>query len=118
AGIAAQPNTEPNDVKLTKIGENFRKLLGLTVRQGRLTAKGTGAANVMGEYNRRSATIRMRIWSDLSTLVHEGGHALNDMMAQPLNDFVQRNRKQIQKIGHTYYAVDLTQAPAATADRE
>jgi len=109
------PAADTADVKLTAISANFTKLLNLTVRHGRLVSKG---GNTMGEYNRKSTTIRLRVWSDLSTLVHEGGHAINDMMAAPLNAFVQRNAAEIMRIGVSLYAGDLSNANAATRQRE
>jgi len=109
-----QPNVG-DDVKLTQISRDFTKLLDLTVRHGRLVSKG---GNTMGEYNRKTATIRLRVWSDLSTLVHEGGHALNDAMAAPLDAFVQRNVAEIMRIGVSLYAGDLSSASPQTRQRE
>lgn len=109
-----QPNVG-DDVKLTQISRDFTKLLDLTVRHGRLVTKG---GNTMGEYNRKTATIRLRVWSDLSTLVHEGGHALNDAMAAPLDAFVQRNVAEIMRIGVSLYAGDLSNASPQTRQRE
>src|SRR5690606_7708712 len=97
------------------IAANFRTLLKLTVRHGRLTSKG---GDVMGEYNRRQATVRLRTWTDLSTLVHEGGHALNDSMAAPLDALVNANRGQFSKIANSLYAGDLSNAPIETVLRE
>lgn len=109
----AQPNQE--DVRLSAISSNFVKVLGLTARHGRLAARDS---RVMGEYNRRTAAIRLRTWTDLSTLVHEGGHALNDSMSAPMNAFVQANLLQVKTIARTYYAGDLTNAPDETVRRE
>lgn len=109
----AQPNQE--DVRLSAISSNFVKVLGLTARHGRLAAKDS---NVMGEYNRRTAAIRLRTWTDLSTLVHEGGHALNDSMSAPMNAFVQANITEINAIAHKFYAGDLSKATGETVRRE
>jgi hypothetical protein len=109
------PAPAPNeDVRLSKISSNFVKLLDLTARHGRLA----GSREVMGEYHRRSATIRMRTWTDFSTLVHEGGHAINDSMAAPLNAFVSRHVQQIATIARTFYAGDLSKATSETIRRE
>ena len=108
----ALPNQE--DVRLSKISSNFVKVLDLTARHGRLATKGSAT---MGEYNRRTATIRLRTWTDFSTLVHEGGHALNDSMAAPLDAFVQRNQGDIIRASKLY-AGDLSQAPITTVRRE
>lgn len=111
-----QPATpvEAEDLNLRRISDNFIRLLNLTARQGRLV----GGQNVFGEYNRRQATVRLRSWGDLSTVVHEGGHAINDAMAKPLNDFVSRNAADITKIALKFYTADLSKAPAHTQLRE
>lgn len=114
-GVPATPQAEKSDVRLTKIASNLVKALNLTARHGRLVAKDS---NVMGEFNRRTGVIRLRTWGDLSTLAHEAGHALNDMMAGPLDAFVNANLAQINNIAHSLYAGDLTKAPGATVRRE
>ena len=114
-GVPEQPNTEPNDVRLTAIASDLVKTLNLTVRHGRLAANN---ANVMGEFNRRTGVIRLRTWTDLSTLAHEAGHAINDQMAQDLDAFVTANLAAFNGIATTLYAVDLSQATGATKRRE
>lgn len=116
-GIAT-PSPDPGnqeDVRLSKISRDFVTLLKLTARHGRLASKGSA---VMGEYHRRAATIRLRTWTDLSTLVHEGGHAINDSMSAPMNAFVQANISEINNIAHTYYPGDLSKALGETVRRE
>lgn len=113
-GVAAKPTDEANDVKLTQISRNFVKLLNLTARHGRLV----NGKDTFGEYSKRTTVVRLRVWSDLSTLVHEGGHALNDAMAAPLNAFVDRNAPAIRKISTDYYAGDLSNAGADVQKRE
>jgi hypothetical protein len=111
------PSPDPGnqeDVRLSAISRNFVTILGLTARHGRLAARDS---SVMGEYNRRTAAIRLRTWTDFSTLVHEGGHALNDSMAAPLNAFVQRNSGEINKASKLY-AGDLSNATPETVRRE
>jgi hypothetical protein len=109
------PAVNQEDVRLSAISSNFVKVLGLTARHGRLAAKDS---TVMGEYNRRTAAIRLRTWTDLSTLVHEGGHAINDSMSAPMNAFVQSNITQINDIAHKTYAGDLSKATGETVRRE
>jgi hypothetical protein len=105
----------PEDVRLSSISRDFVKVLRLTARHGRLAARDS---SVMGEYNRRTAAIRLRTWTDLSTLVHEGGHALNDSMSAPLTAFVQANLLEIKTIARTFYVGDLTNASDETVRRE
>jgi hypothetical protein len=118
-GIPLAPNTttdpQQNDIRLTQISKNFVKALDITARAGRLAAKNK---NVMGEYHRQSAVTRLRTWTDFATLVHEGGHALNDMHAQPMDEFIDRNRGAMSKIANTLYGGDLTKAPIETILRE
>lgn len=112
------PSPDPGnqeDVRLSSISRDFVKVLRLTARHGRLAARDS---SVMGEYNRRTAAIRLRTWTDLSTLVHEGGHALNDSMSAPLTAFVQANLLEIKTIARTFYAGDLTNASDETVRRE
>jgi len=114
-GVPEQPNAEPNDVRLTAIASDLVKTLNLTVRHGRLAANN---ANVMGEFNRRTGVIRLRTWTDLSTLAHEAGHAINDQMSQELDAFVGANLAAFNGIATTLYAGDLSQATGATKRRE
>ena len=113
-GVAARPAEPPNDVRLTKIADNLSKLLNLTVRHGRLVGNNS---EVMGQFNRRTGVIRLRTWTDLSTLAHEAGHAINDQMAQPLDALVSANLAEFNKIAKIYQG-DLSQATGATKRRE
>lgn len=113
-GVAENPVIEPNDVTLTKIAGNLAKLLNLTVRHGRLV---THSKQVMGEFNRRSGVVRLRTWTDLSTLAHEAGHAINDQMAGALDAFVAAHPAEINALARLYPG-DLSQAPLATVRRE
>lgn len=113
-GVPEQPGAEPNDVRLTQIASNLTKLLNLTVRHGRLVNKG----DTMGEFNRRTGVVRLRTWTDLSTLAHEAGHAINDVMAAPLDAFVNSHLADFNAIARKLYPGDLSQATGATVRRE
>lgn len=113
-GVAARPGEAPNDVRLTKIADNLVKALNLTVRHGRLVGANS---DVMGQFNRRTGVIRLRTWTDLSTLAHEAGHAINDQMAAPLDAFVNGHMADINKIAKLYQG-DLSQATGTTVRRE
>ena len=114
AGIPSNPNATVEDTKLSQIAKNFTKMLNLTVRQGRFTLKGQ---NIMGQYSRKTSVVRLRTWDDLSTLVHEGGHALHDAMDGPLANFVKRYRGDILKASEMY-ATDISREPIAMRTRE
>ena len=110
---ATGPVTE--DTSLARISANFIKLMGITARQGRLTIRG---ADVMGQYSRRSDVVRLRAQNDLSTLAHEGGHALHDARSTLLDGFVQQNSRTFMAVGTKLYGGDLTYANKETHERE
>lgn len=118
-GIPTPPDYKPGDgdedLSLRQISKNFIKAIGLVARQGRFTLKGS---NVMGQYSRRSTVVRLRTWSDLSTLVHEAGHALHDSMSGPLDRFVKDNSRLIQRIAVKLYGGDLSKSDVQTRERE
>lgn len=109
---AADPES---DVGLSKISANFIKLMGLTARQGRFTLKGK---NILGQYSSRSTVVRLRTWNDLSTLVHEGGHALHDSMSGSLDAFAKANETLLMKVADDHYGASLGGAPKRTHIRE
>lgn len=119
-GVPERPNAVPgeggeNDINLARMSRNFVRLLNLTARQGRLTLKGS---QIMGQYSRRSAVVRLRTWGDLSTLVHEGAHAFHDSMSPVLKAFVDKNASDFMDVGTQLYAGDLTYVPKETHVRE
>jgi hypothetical protein len=115
AGIPEQPYDEPSDVRLTRLAALLVKTLDITARHGRLTARDS---KVMGEYNRRTAVTRLRTWTDLSTLAHEAGHAINDSMAQALDTFIGANLSTVNKIAKLYPGYDQIKGTPATVRRE
>lgn len=120
AGVPERPSATPgvdgeNDINLSRMSRNFVRLLNLTARQGRLTLKGS---QIMGQYSRRSAVVRLRTWGDLSTLVHEGAHAFHDSMSPLLKAFVDRNANDFMDVGTQLYAGDLTYVPKDQHVRE
>lgn len=101
-----------SDLNLAKISKNFVDALDLTVRQGRLTIKG---ADVMGQYSRKQDVVRLRTANDLSTLVHEGGHALQAHASQPLQDFIKTHGSALADVARQLYGGDLS---AMTPDQK
>lgn len=108
-------NTDAAAAGLRSIVQNFTDLMRLTVRQGRLTLKGAG---IQGQYSPKTSVIRVKSMSDLSTVIHEGGHALHDNMAEALRDFEQRNESRLIAAGMSLYGGDLTNAPKHKKIRE
>lgn len=111
AGVAGQTNPDADNVNLRQIANNFSKLLGLTVRQGRMTLKG---ADVMGQYSTGSGVIRLRTPNDLSTLVHEGGHALERNADGPLRKFTKDNEALLKIAARRLYGGDTSNMSDAT----
>jgi hypothetical protein len=83
------------------------RLLDLVVRQGRFTLKG---ANVMGQFSTRTGVVRLRTWNDLSTLVHEGGHAMEQAASGELSTFIKDNSVQLKTVAKALYGGDLSNA--------
>jgi len=77
----ASAGTQQPAQSLAEVIDNFNRALGLTVRQGRLdpgTTRGAAAAGnqVRGQTSMATGVVRMRVPSEIDTLAHEGGHAL------------------------------------------
>lgn len=100
-------------VSLRNIVKNFLTILDLTARQGRVTIR-----NASGQYNRRDTVIRVKSFDDLSTIVHEGGHALHDTASAGLSTWVDANAVEIERAGTELYAGDLTNASREKHRRE
>jgi hypothetical protein len=113
-----QTGGENADVSLSKITRNLTKLLDLTLRQGRIsmTARDSfgNKQEVMGEYNRRQDVARVRTMNDLSTVVHEAGHALYFGASAPLKLFVAGNDTKLMKVATELYGGDTNVMPKAT----
>lgn len=107
-GVAGATDANADNVSLKQIADNFKKLLDLTVRHGRFTLKG---ADVMGQFSPKSGVIRLRTANDLSSLIHEGGHALEANADGPLKDFVKNNRVMLQTIARKLYGGDVEALP-------
>lgn len=108
SGVAGQTDANADNISLRKIADNFTKLLGLTVRQGRFTIKG---ADVMGQFSAKSGVVRLRTPNDLSSLIHEGGHALEVNADGELKTFVANNRVMLQTIARKLYGGDVSNLP-------
>jgi len=110
-GIAANPNApqaETVDVTLAKISQDVVKLLDATARQGRLTIKGKG---VLGQYSRKQDVVRVKTMSDLSTVVHEGGHALYFDAGPALAKVIQDNEAVVMQAATDLYGGDVAMLP-------
>jgi hypothetical protein len=108
---------ELSDVNLAKIGRGFTKLLGSTVRQGRITAKGTVAgqtAKAVAQYDRKQDVIRVRQTGDVEDLVHEGGHDLYFNAGDNLKIFIAGNDAGLMKVADDLYGGDTNVMPKAT----
>jgi hypothetical protein len=64
--------------RLTQIGQRLNSALGLTVRKGRMSAKGA-----LGQYDTKSGVIRTKVGPEFNVVAHEGGHALEMKLRIP-----------------------------------
>lgn len=109
-GVPGAPDAANAEIKLAKIADNFTKLLDLTIRQGRFTLRG---GNVMGQYSSRQDVVRLRTPNDLSTLIHEGGHALQARATGPLQAFINGNIAELHKVAKALYGGDVSKMDSA-----
>lgn len=108
---------ELSDVNLAKIGRNFTKLMGSTVRQGRITAKGKvdgQTVKASAQYDRKQDVIRTGTTGDVSSLVHEGGHDLYFNAGPQLQQFVTANDVALMKVATDLYGGDTNTMPKST----
>lgn len=118
AGIAEQDATNDENIGLRQIADNFKRLLGLTVRQGRLTLRGKKGTTVLGQYSRKTGGIRLKTWGDYATLVHEGGHALHDVMIDTLQAVVDKHEGEMRRLVDASYGVPANELTKESAKRE
>lgn len=103
-GLPGQPDASAAEISLSRIAQNVIRILDLTARQGRLTLRGSA---VMGQYSGKQNTVRLRTWNDLSTLVHEGGHALEKASTGQLKKFVSSNSAALAGVARKLYGGDV-----------
>lgn len=112
AGISEQAapaaQGDATDLNLAAISRNVIRLLDLTARQGRFTLKGS---KIMGQYSSKTDVVRIRTWTDLSTLVHEGGHALQADAIGELSAFIKANENELMKVATALYGGDTNVMP-------
>lgn len=104
-----------DDAQLVSIARQFIRLMDLTARQGRFTLRGK---NIMGQYSGDDGVIRLRYADDVSTLFHEAGHGINDIMDQPLAGILNMHSREVRQAGTLLYGGDLSKASRRTHMRE
>lgn len=115
-GIPAdESNAEIGPMSLQDISRRFRTVMNVVANQGRFTLKGS---EIMGQYNRKQGTIRLRNMSDVSTLFHEAGHDLYDSMDGSMRPLVQSHRREILRAAEELYESDLSGKPREAKLRE
>lgn len=107
-GIAGGTDEGRDDVSLSKLAQNVIDLLNLTARQGRFTLKGS---NVVGQFSARQNVVRLKTWNDLSTLVHEGAHAVEQAAGPALRQWIDGNKAGLEKVAKALYGGDVSKMP-------
>lgn len=97
-GIAHQ--TMVNGQSVVDIAQKFKKALGLTVQVGRFDR---GHAKSEAIFKWGQSVVRVKNEGDLTTLFHEGGHHLHQMMGKPLDAVIDRHIKELEHIALHYY---------------
>lgn len=109
-GIPGQTQSASDEISLAKIAQNVIDQLGLTARQGRFTLKGS---NVVGQFSQKQNVVRLKTWNDLSTLVHEGGHALQLAADGPLKAWINANGSGLADLARAIYGGDTSKMKPA-----
>lgn len=109
-GIPGQTQSASDEISLAKIAQNVIDQLGLTARQGRFTLKGS---NVVGQFSQKQNVVRLKTWNDLSTLVHEGGHALQLAADGPLKAWINTNGSGLADLARAIYGGDTSKMKPA-----
>lgn len=81
---------------VSELADDLRAALGLTHRQGRVTAK-----RALGEYDTGSGVVRTRAVDELDVLAHEATHALEFELKGPALDTALRaNAKELEGLAY------------------
>lgn len=89
-----------NGQSVVDIAQNFKKALGLTVQVGRFDR---GHSQSEGIFKWQQSVARVKTESDLTTLFHEGGHHLHQMMGKPLDDLIKKHYAELEKLALNFY---------------
>lgn len=95
-GFQPDPNAVHPVVRLSTIIRDFRELLNMPVRQGRMnqrlrTMAGRRGAQLFGQYSRRTGVTRLVVSNDFDSLSHEGGHHMEILYGPELDPIMQRS---------------------------
>lgn len=89
-----------NGQSVVDIAKKFKDALGLVVQVGRYGAGMKGAEAI---FKWGQSVVRVKNETDLTTLFHEGGHHLHQMMGNPLNAVIAKHRAELEHIATHYY---------------
>lgn len=98
AGI--QHQVMVNGQSVVDIAKKFKDALGLVVQVGRF---GSGVKGAEAIFKWGQSVVRVKNETDLTTLFHEGGHHLHQMMGNPLNAVITKHRAELEHIATHYY---------------
>ena len=87
------------EVSISAMAANFVRLLNLTFRTGRMTA----GRDAIAQYNKKNGVIRARQRNDLSSLIHEGGHAFHDGRGVELDTLIRQHQNEITQVALRHY---------------
>lgn len=87
------------EISISAMAANFVRLLNLTFRTGRVTA----GRDAIAQYNKKNGVIRARQRNDLSSLIHEGGHAFHDGRGVELDALIRQHQNEITQVALRHY---------------
>lgn len=87
------------EISISAMAANFVRILNLTFRTGRVTA----GRDAIAQYNKKNGVIRAGQRNDLSSLIHEGGHAFHDGRGVELDTLIRQHQNEITQVALRHY---------------
>lgn len=97
---------------------------GLTVYDGSTGAENNRAPrawrfrpqdNLRGQYHRRTGAARYKLSTDIEAIAHEGGHHLESLLGNGLDQVKRAHADELRSYAHRSYTPAATESPYATA---
>jgi hypothetical protein len=101
-----QPAAQPSPVLqgISETIDDFKRALGMTVRQGRLdpglkrAMRAAGGGDVVGQFSRDTGITRLQVSNDFDALTHEGGHHLEARYGAELDAIKQQFASELSPL--------------------
>ncbi len=86
--------------RLQDVSNALRDVVNVaSVRQG-VTKRARPGRRILGTFNSRTGSLRIRSQDDFDTFSHEVGHDVEGRLGQPLQRLLQANRSEVEKLAY------------------